>query len=316
MRIAFAGTPAFALPPLAALASSPHQVVGVLTQPDRPAGRGRKLTPSIVKEFAAGHGYEVSQPLTLRTEEGRESLRRWQPDVLVVVAYGLILPVEALSIPQHGCINVHASLLPRWRGAAPIQRAILEGDAETGVTLMQMDVGLDTGPMWLQRRVIIDDQDDVISLQNKLGALGAEALLETLDLVAAGQVQPIAQPSVGATYARKIDKSEARIDWQQSAVEIDRRIRAFKAWPVAETVWRDEIVRIHRAYPLVADTNAESSVTPGTWIAAADGALQIVCGKGRLAVTELQRSGKRSVTAAEFLNGIPGGFTAGTEQFS
>jgi methionyl-tRNA formyltransferase len=181
---------------------------------------------------------------------------------------------------------------------------------------MQMDVGLDTGPMWLQRRVVIEAQDDAISLQHKLGVLGAEALLETLDLVAAGQVKPIAQPSLGATYARKIDKSEARIDWQQSAVEIGRRIRAFKAWPVAETMWRDEIVRIHRAHPLAAETNPESSVIPGTWIAAADGALQIACGKGRLEITELQRSGKRSVTAAEFINGIPGGFTAGTEQFS
>ena len=316
MRIVFAGTPAFALPPLAALADSSHQIIGVLTQPDRPAGRGRKLTPSVVKEFAISRGYEVSQPSTLRTDEGRESLRRWQPDVLIVVAYGLILPPEALSIPRHGCINIHASLLPRWRGAAPIQRAILEGDAETGVTIMQMDAGLDTGPMWLQRRVAIEDQDDAMSLQDKLGALGADALLETLALVAAGQVQPIVQPSVGATYARKIDKSEARIDWRQSAVEIGRRIRAFKSWPVAETVWRDEIVRIHRAHPIAVDASAEPTAVPGTWVAAADGTLQIACGRDRLAITELQRSGKRSVTAAEFLNGIPGGFTAGAEQFS
>ena len=316
MRIAFAGTPAFALPPLAALADSSHQIVGVLTQPDRPAGRGRKLTPSVVKEFATGRGYEISQPLTLRTEEGRESLRRWQPDVLVVVAYGLILPPEALSIPKYGCINIHASLLPRWRGAAPIQRAILEGDTETGVTIMQMDAGLDTGPMWLQRRVRIEDQDDAISLQDKLGALGAETLLETLELVAAGVVQPTVQPSLGATYARKIDKSEARIDWHKSAIEIDRRIRAFKTWPVAETVWRDEILRIHRAHPLAADSNSDASILPGTWLTAVDGALQIACGEGRLAIMELQRAGKRSVTAAGFLNGISGGLTAAMEQFS
>ncbi|MEY3976954.1 MAG: hypothetical protein RLZZ33_2009 [Pseudomonadota bacterium] len=316
MRIAFAGTPAFALRPLAALADSPHQIVGVLTQPDRPAGRGRKLTPSVVKEFSIKRGYEVSQPSSLRTEAGRESLHRWQPDILVVVAYGLILPPEALSIPKYGCINIHASLLPRWRGAAPIQRAILEGDTETGVTLMQMDAGLDTGPMWLQRRVVIDDQDDALSLQDKLGAVGADALLDTLALVATGEAQPIAQPALGATYARKIDKSEARIDWQQSAVAIDRLVRAFKSWPVAETVWREEIVRIHRARPLAIDESTAPAVAPGTWVAVADGDLQVACGKGRLAITELQRSGKRSVSAAEFLNGIAGGVTAGTEQFS
>lgn len=316
MRIAFAGTPAFALPPLAALADSSHQIVGVLTQPDRPAGRGRKLTPSVVKEFSIQRGYEVGQPSSLRTEEGRESLRRWQPDVLVVVAYGLILPPEALSIPKYGCINIHASLLPRWRGAAPIQRAILEGDTETGVTLMQMDAGLDTGPMWLQRRVVIDDQDDALSLQDKLGVVGADALLETLTLVASGQSRPIAQPAIGATYARKIDKREARINWQQSAVAIDRLIRAFKAWPVAETVWREEIVRIHRAHPLANELSTAPAVAPGTWVAVADGALQIACGEGCLAITELQRAGKRSVTATEFLNGIPRGFTAATEQFS
>lgn len=316
MRIVFAGTPAFALPPLAALADSSHQIVGVLTQPDRPAGRGRKLTPSVVKEFALSRGYEIAQPLTLRTEEGREHLRRWQPDVLIVVAYGLILPPEALAIPKYGCINIHASLLPRWRGAAPIQRSILEGDDETGVTIMQMDAGLDTGPMWLQRKVHIEATDDAISLQDKLGALGASALLEVLDLVAAGVTQPLAQPSEGSTYARKIDKSEARIDWRQSAVEIDRRIRAFKAWPVAEAVWGDEVVRIHRAHPLIDVDDSVPSIKPGTWIAMSDGALQVACGVGRLAITELQRSGKRSVTAAEFINGLPGGFVAGSEQFS
>ncbi|MFZ9904257.1 MAG: methionyl-tRNA formyltransferase [Steroidobacteraceae bacterium] len=316
MRVAFAGTPAFALPPLAALADSSHEIVGVLTQPDRPAGRGRKLTPSLVKEFAMSRGYEISQPATLRTEEGRESLRRWAPDVLVVVAYGLILPIEALTIPKFGCINIHASLLPRWRGAAPIQRAILEGDAETGVTIMQMDAGLDTGPMWLQRRVAIDDQDDAISLQDKLAALGAMALLETLELVADGRTQPIVQPADGASYARKIDKTEARIDWQRSAVEIDRQIRAFKAWPVAETTWRGEILRIHRAHPIGDAVSMGSAHAPGTCVDTADGALQIACGQGCLAITELQRSGKRSVSAAEFLNGIPGGFTAGAEQFS
>lgn len=316
MRIVFAGTPAFALPPLAALADSSHQIVGVLTQPDRPAGRGRKLTPSVVKEFALTRGYEVGQPATLRTEEGRDYLRRWQPDVLVVVAYGLILPPEALAIPKYGCINIHASLLPRWRGAAPIQRSILEGDDETGVTIMQMDAGLDTGPMWLQRKVRIEGHDDAISLQNKLGEIGAVALLEVLDSVASGAVHPVAQPADGATYARKIDKSEARIDWQQSAIEIDRRIRAFKVWPVAETVWGDEIVRIHRARPLVDVDTPAPFAKPGTWIAMADGALQVACGVGQLAITELQRSGKRSVTAAEFINGIPGGFVAGSEQFS
>ena len=205
MRIAFAGTPEFAVPPLAALQSSRHQLVGVLTQPDRPAGRGRKLATSAVKEFAMAHGVTVAQPATLRTAEGRSALASWQPDVLVVVAYGLILPPEALAVPRLGCINIHASLLPRWRGAAPVQRAILAGDALTGVTIMQMDAGLDTGPMLLRRELPISSTDDAQSLLASLAALGAPALLEVLDGLEAGTVVPQAQPAEGVSYAAKID---------------------------------------------------------------------------------------------------------------
>ena len=247
MRIVFAGTPEFAVPPLAALRASRHQVVGVLTQPDRPAGRGRKLTTSAVKDFALQQGLPIAQPQTLRSAEGRESLADWQPDVLVVVAYGLILPGEVLSMPRFGCLNIHASLLPRWRGAAPIQRAILAGDEYTGVTLMQMDAGLDTGPMLLQRRVAIGADVDSAALHATLAQVGAEALLETLDGLETGTLAAQPQPSSGVTYAAKIDKAEARIDWQHDAIDIARRVRAFRPWPIAETSQRGEQVRIHEA---------------------------------------------------------------------
>lgn len=304
MRIVFAGTPQFAVPPLAALTASSHEVVGVLTQPDRPAGRGRKLTASPIKEFAIEHGIAVAQPKTLRTEDGRQALREWRPDVLVVVAYGLILPLEALTIPPHGCINIHASLLPRWRGAAPIQRAILAGDRVTGVTIMQMDVGLDTGPMLLQRETPIGDDDDAESLQSRLAELGAAALLDVLAALEQGALQPVVQPAAGMTYAAKIDKAEAHIDWAESAVAIDRRIRAFKGWPSAATAYRGEPLRIHRARVASDTLNTAANAQPGRLLGVRDDALLVACGEGILAITQLQRAGKRSVSGAEFANGL------------
>lgn len=303
MRIVFAGTPEFAVPPLAALCASRHEVVGVLTQPDRPAGRGRKLATSAVKDFALQQGLPIAQPQTLRSAEGRESLVHWQPDVLVVVAYGLILPVEVLSMPRFGCLNIHASLLPRWRGAAPIQRAILAGDAYTGVTLMQMDVGLDTGPMLLQRRVAIGADVDSAALHATLAQVGAEALLETLDGLEAGTLAAQPQPSSGVTYAAKIDKAEARIDWQHDAIDIARRVRAFRPWPIAETTQRGEQVRIHEAVVIGdAEAGRAAGTVPGTLLGLRADRLVVACGRDCLGIGVLQRAGRRSVTAREFAN--------------
>jgi len=303
MRIVFAGTPEFAVPPLAALRASRHQVVGVLTQPDRPAGRGRKLTTSAVKDFALQQGLPIAQPQTLRSAEGRESLVHWQPDVLVVVAYGLILPGEVLSMPRFGCLNIHASLLPRWRGAAPIQRAILAGDEYTGVTLMQMDAGLDTGPMLLQRRVAIGADVDSAALHATLAQVGAEALLETLDGLETGTLAAQPQPSSGVTYAAKIDKAEARIDWQHDAIDIARRVRAFRPWPIAETSQRGEQVRIHEAVVIGdAEAGRAAGTVPGTLLGLRADRLLVACGRDCLGIGVLQRAGRRSVTAREFAN--------------
>jgi methionyl-tRNA formyltransferase len=303
MRIVFAGTPEFAVPPLAALCASRHEVVGVLTQPDRPAGRGRKLATSAVKNFALQQGLPIAQPQTLRSTEGRESLVHWQPDVLVVVAYGLILPVEVLSMPRFGCLNIHASLLPRWRGAAPIQRAILAGDEYTGVTLMQMDAGLDTGPMLLQRRVAIGADVDSAALHATLAQVGAEALLETLDGLETGTLAAQPQPSSGVTYAAKIDKAEARIDWQHDAIDIARRVRAFRPWPIAETSQRGEQVRIHEAVVIGdAEAGRAAGTVPGTLLGLRADRLLVACGRDCLGIGVLQRAGRRSVTAREFAN--------------
>ena len=310
MRIAFAGTPEFAVPPLAALVASHHEIVGVLTQPDRPAGRGRRVEPGAVKEFALAHGLPLAQPTTLRTTEGRAALVAWRPDLLVVVAYGLILPPEALAIPLRGCLNIHGSLLPRWRGAAPIQRALLAGDTETGVTIMQMDAGLDTGPVLLERRLAIQSEDDAASLHATLAALGAQALLEALAGLEAGTLAPRPQASEGVTYAAKIGKSEARIDWHDDARAIERRVRAFRPWPVAETSWRGEQLRVHRARalagesPTVAVSGTASSTTPGMLLGLCDDMLVVACGRGRLGILELQRAGRRSLGAREFAHGL------------
>jgi methionyl-tRNA formyltransferase len=302
LRIAFAGTPQFALPALRALLGSSHEVVGVLTQPDRPAGRGRELRASPVKLLAsAQRGLPIAQPPTLKTPEGRAELTAWAPDILVVVAYGIILPPAVLTVPRLGCLNIHGSLLPRWRGAAPIQRAILAGDTETGVTIMQLDEGLDTGPTLLERRRPIGTHDTAGDLHDALSELGAAALLEAIDGVAAGTLAARPQPAVGANYAPKIEKSEALLDWSGSAVDLDRRVRAFNPWPMAETRFAGESLRVLRA--AVAD-GAADGVAPGTLLGIAEDGLRVACGDGVLAVRELQRAGKRPVSARDFANAV------------
>ena len=301
LRIAFAGTPQFALPALQALLKSRHQVVGVLTQPDRPAGRGQQMRASAVKLLALDAHLPLAQPSSLKTEVSRAELRQWAADVLVVVAYGLILPPPVLALPRLGCINIHGSLLPRWRGAAPIQRAILAGDAETGVTIMQLDAGLDTGPMLLERVRPIGSQDTAGDLHDALSELGAAALLEALDGLAAGTLKPRAQPADGVSYAPKIEKSEAPIDWSVSAIHLDRKIRAFNPWPVAETRFAGENLRVLQAR--IADPIGAHDA-PGTLLGIADDGLRVACGEGVLAVRELQRAGKRPVSARDFANAV------------
>ena len=301
LRIAFAGTPHFALPALRALLHSRHRVVGVLTQPDRPAGRGRELRASPVKLLAAERGLAVAQPQTLKTDEGRTALAEWSPDLLVVVAYGLILPPAVLALPRLGCINIHGSLLPRWRGAAPIQRALLAGDAETGISIMQLDAGLDTGPVLLERRCAIGSHDTAADLHDALAELGASGLLDAIEGLAAGTLVARAQPAEGVTYAAKIDKAEARIDWNAPALQLDRMIRAFNPVPVAETVFAGESLRLWRAR--VADPLVRAG-EPGTLLGIAEDGLRVACGEGVLAVSELQRAGKRPVSARDFTNAV------------
>ena len=300
LRIAFAGTPGFAVPPLEALARSAHSVVGVLTQPDRPAGRGRQLAMSPVKEFALQQGWPIDQPQTLRTPEGRALLASWQADVLVVVAYGLILPQVALDLPRLGCLNIHGSLLPRWRGAAPIQRAILAGDTETGVAIMRMEAGLDTGPVLLSRRLPIADDATSAQLHEQLSALGAAALIEALELIEAGRAAFTPQASEGVTYAAKIEKAEASMDFGRSAIELDRQVRAFNPWPIAETRFAGEVLRVHRARALREDAGA----APGTVLGLGADGLRVAAGQGVLALQQVQRAGRKPVTAREFCNGL------------
>ena len=293
------------MPALQALVASHHSVVGVLTQPDRPKGRGQQLTASPVKQAAVAAGLAVAQPQTLKTEEGRAPLVAWNPDVLVVVAYGLILPPVALALPRLGCLNIHASLLPRWRGAAPIQRAILAGDSETGVTIMQMEAGLDTGPMLLMRPIPIEPDDTASALHDRLAVLGANAILEALDSLSNGTVVAEPQPETGVTYAAKLDKAEARIDWTARAVEIERKVRAFNPWPVAETLYEGEQLRVLRARAEMDDSTRLGGQPPGTILVASDRAVLVQCGMGRLAITEVQRPGKRPVSARDFSNTAP-----------
>ena len=297
LRIAFAGTPEFPLAALDALAASRHSLVGVWTQPDRPAGRGRRLTPSPVKQRALELKVPVHQPETFKTSEARQALADAKPDVMVVVAYGLILPKSVLAIPRYGCLNIHASLLPRWRGAAPIQRALLAGDAETGVAIMQMDKGLDTGDVLLESRTRIATDDTSQTLHDRLAMMGAQALLQVLD--ALPDVRPRKQDAAGVTYAEKLTKEEARLDWRRSAAELDRAVRGYNPWPVAHTVYRGQPLRIWRAEPLATKTSAE----PGTVLVAGHEGIQVATGEGVLRILELQAAGGRIQSAGEFANG-------------
>ncbi|MXV06497.1 MULTISPECIES: methionyl-tRNA formyltransferase [unclassified Xanthomonas] len=298
MKLVFAGTPDFAVPSLRAAAQR-HEVVAVYTQPDRPAGRGRGLTPSPVKLEAVARGIPVLQPQTLRAPETLQALRALQPDLIVVVAYGLILPKAVLAIPTHGCWNVHASLLPRWRGAAPIQRAIEAGDSETGVCLMQMEAGLDTGPVLLSQRTPIGADETGGQLHDRLAALGAQVLADGLGLLRAG-LRPVAQPQPqdGVTYAHKLDKAQARLDWQQPAAQLARQVRAFDPWPVAEAMLAGERVRVRGAIAL----DLAHGQPPGTVLTASKQGIDIACGQGALRLRVLQRDGGKAITAADYLN--------------
>jgi methionyl-tRNA formyltransferase len=312
LRVAFAGTPEFAVPTLRALADSPHALVGVLTQPDRPAGRGRELAGSPVKRLAQELHLPLSQPATLQAPAARALLASWGADALVVVAYGLILPPAVLVLPRLGCLNVHASLLPRWRGAAPVQRAILAGDAATGITIMQMDAGLDTGPLLAQEPMPIDPQASSQQLLARLAQLGAALLLTTLEQAQAGLLLPRPQPDQGVTYAAKIGKAEARIDWGGSAEQIARQVRAFNPRPVAETRWLGQQLRVWEAHTVgeaggaggAGEAGAEvAAAQPGDILGLAHEQLMIQCGQGRIALMKLQLAGRRIVTAREFASG-------------
>ncbi|MDD5295466.1 MAG: methionyl-tRNA formyltransferase [Rhodocyclaceae bacterium] len=299
MRIAFAGTPGFAAIALEAILAAGHVVPLVLTQPDRPAGRGMVLQASPVKQLAQKHGTPVHQPEKLRTEEARQPLVDCAPDVLVVAAYGLILPQAVLDVPRLGCLNIHASLLPRWRGAAPIHRAIEAGDAETGITIMQMDAGLDTGPMLLEARLPILESDTTGSLHDKLAVLGGEQIVLALARLEAGSLAATPQPAEGATYAAKIGKAEAELDWRLDARELGRKVRAFDPFPGASARLGANTIKIWGARP------AAGEGQPGSVLAVdADGIL-VACGRGALLLTRLQKPGGKRLAAADFLRGFP-----------
>lgn len=309
MRLVFAGTPDFARIALERLHAAGFDIPLVLTQPDRPAGRGLKLQPSPVKLFAQQHGIAVAQPRSLRLDgkypeeaaQAQQALQRAAPDAMVVAAYGLILPQWVLDLPRLGCLNIHASLLPRWRGAAPIHRAIEAGDAETGVTIMQMDAGLDTGDMLLAGRTAVAAQDTTGSLHDRLAEMGARLAVEALALATRGGLVPTPQPSEGVSYAAKIDKAEAQVDWSQPAAAIERRLRAFDPFPGAASTLAGEPVKLWRAE--LADSAPPAGAAAGTVLAAGPAGIEVATGAGVLRLTELQRAGGRRLPAADFLHG-------------
>ncbi len=301
LDLVFAGTPQFAVPTLRALCASGHRVRAVYTQPDRCAGRGRRPRPSPVKTLALECGLDVEQPPTLREEAVQAGLRALGADALIVVAYGLLLPPAVLAIPRLGCLNVHASLLPRWRGAAPIPRALLAGDTETGVSIMQMEKGLDTGPILARSSCSIDPDDTAARLAERLAAQGADLLLETLDRLVQGRVQPLAQDPARACYAPKLSKAEAVLDWRHPAPELERRVRAFDPWPVAQTCLEDgTVLRIWRARAL---PRAPGGPPPGSVLDAGAAGIDVAAGEGVLRLLEVQLPGGRRLDAGAFLAG-------------
>ncbi|MNH64370.1 Methionyl-tRNA formyltransferase [compost metagenome] len=309
LKLIFAGTPDFAARHLAALLSSDHEVVAVYTQPDKPAGRGQKLTASPVKELALAHDLPVYQPASLRNEEAQAELAALGADLMVVVAYGLILPKAVLDTPRLGCLNVHGSLLPRWRGAAPIQRAIWAGDAETGVTIMQMDVGLDTGAMIRKVSCPIASDETSASLYDKLAELGPQALVDTLDAMAAGDTTAEAQDDALANYAQKLSKEEARIDWSMEAVAIERCIRAFNPWPISWFEVADQTIKVWQAE--VIDSDHGQPV--GTLLKADKQGIDVATGKGVLRLLTLQPPGKKAMSVPDLLNSRRDWFEPGTQ---
>ena len=300
MKIIFAGTPYFSAVTLEALLAQNFSVAAVLTQPDRPAGRGMRLTASPVKQLALAHGLAMLQPASLKSVEVQKTLTNLAADVLVVVAYGLILPEAVLRLPRHGCLNIHASLLPRWRGAAPIQRAILAGDSETGITIMQMDAGLDTGPMLLKKSCPIAAHDNAQTLHDKLAQLGAAAIVEALQLLAKGALKGVVQEESQATYAAKLSKAEAHIDWTQPALQLARAIRAYNPFPIATTTFNLLPIKIWQASMCSGGEGA-----PGTVLALEKNGIIVACGQGALSLEVLQRPNAKALPAAQFLQGFP-----------
>lgn len=300
LKIIFAGTPDFSVAALQALLDSEHEVVAVYTQPDRPAGRGRKLTASPVKELAQANDLPVYQPESLREPEAQATLAQFNVDVMVVVAYGLILPQAVLDLPKYGCLNIHASLLPRWRGAAPIQRAIEMGDAQSGVTIMQMDKGLDTGDILTVATTDITPEDTAQTLHDRLQSLGSVALLDTLTAIQTQQLHPVKQNEAGVTYAEKMTKAEAKIDWTQPALQIARKVQAFNPWPVAFTPFKDQPLRIWTAVALEQTMPSHPDNQPGQILAVQKEGMDVQCGEGILRCLQVQPAGKKAMSAYNF----------------
>ena len=299
MNVLFAGTPEFAARCLEGLLGSRHRVAGVMTQPDRPAGRGLALAPSPVKRLAAARGIQVVQPASLREAHSQAELESFRADVIVVAAYGLILPQRVLELSRYGAVNIHASLLPRWRGATPIQRALLAGDRETGISIMQMDSGLDTGPVLMQKKIPILEDDTTGTLHDRLAELGSKLIVQALDALEAGEVRARPQSAEGVTYAAKLGRGEARVDWRESAVSVNRRVRAFNPSPGAYARVRGVELKIWRC------ATAAGQGKPGEVLSVGPHGLGVACGEGVLLVTELQRSGGKRLPATEFLRGFP-----------